>query len=105
MEPKKEDQAASAILELVDGPKDMRFALTAKTLARKRTQGLEAMNELTAMNVQKVTRFRKDGVEDLEKEIGRLSVNEKDGNGGGSRNGNGEGKGRGKGNGKGRQSK
>nr|UPX44723.1 mitochondrial 54S ribosomal protein L8 [Penicillium fuscum] len=30
------DQAPSAILELVDGPRDMRFAMTAKTLARER---------------------------------------------------------------------
>ena len=72
MEPKKDDQAPSAILELVDGPKDMRFALTARTLARKRAQGFDSLNELTAMNVQKVTRFRKDGAEELEKEIARL---------------------------------
>ncbi|RMJ22033.1 hypothetical protein PHISP_07095 [Aspergillus sp. HF37] len=76
VEPKKDDQAPSAILELVDGPKDMRFALTARTLARKRAQGLEALNELTAMNVNKVTRYRKDGVEDLEREIGRLQLQE-----------------------------
>jgi large subunit ribosomal protein L17 len=54
----------------------MRFALTARTLARKRAQGLEALNELTAMNVNKVTRYRKDGVEDLEREIGRLQLQE-----------------------------
>jgi large subunit ribosomal protein L17 len=54
----------------------MRFALTARTLARKRAQGFEALNELTAMNVNKVTRYRKDGVEDLEREIGRLQLQE-----------------------------
>lgn len=54
----------------------MRFALTARTLARRRAQGLEALNELTAMNVNKVTRYRKDGVEDLEREIGRLQLQE-----------------------------
>ncbi|PYI01710.1 50S ribosomal protein L17 [Aspergillus sclerotiicarbonarius CBS 121057] len=74
VEPKKDDQAASAILELVDGPKDMRFALTARTVARQRSQGLETLNELTTMNVNKVTRFRKGGVTDLEREIKRLEI-------------------------------
>ena len=31
VEPQKEDQAPSAILEQVDGPRDMRFAMTART--------------------------------------------------------------------------
>lgn len=57
IEPLKEDQAASAILELVDGPKDMRFALTAKTIAAVRAKGHE-INDMTAANIQKVTRFR-----------------------------------------------
>ncbi|KAK1150291.1 54S ribosomal protein L8, mitochondrial [Aspergillus melleus] len=77
VEPKKDDQAPSAILELVDGPKDMRFALTARTIARQRSRGLETLNELTTMNVRKVTQFRKDGVEDLEREIGRLGLDDK----------------------------
>ncbi|KAA8652196.1 hypothetical protein EYZ11_008314 [Aspergillus tanneri] len=78
VEPKKDDQAPSAILELVDGPKDMRFALTARTIARQRSQGLETLNELTAMNVRKVTRFRKDGVEGLERAIDRLALDGKE---------------------------
>lgn len=78
VEPKKDDQAPSAILELVDGPKDMRFALTAKTLARQRAQGFETLNELTALNVKKVTQFRKGGVEELEKEIKRLELRDKE---------------------------
>ncbi|KAI2090937.1 54S ribosomal protein L8, mitochondrial [Ophidiomyces ophidiicola] len=68
IEPRKPDQAPSAILELVDGPRDMRFAMTAKTLARRRLEGLE-VNEYTARNVKKVTQFRKDGVEQLEREV------------------------------------
>ncbi|KAB8068139.1 ribosomal protein L17 [Aspergillus leporis] len=74
VEPKKDDQAPSAILELVDGPKDMRFAMTARTVARQRSQGSESLNQLTTLNVQKVTRFRKDGVEDLEREIKKLEL-------------------------------
>lgn len=77
VEPKKDDQAPSAILELVDGPKDMRFALTARTLARQRSQGFETLNELTAMNVRKVTRYRKGGIEELEKAIEKMQVTEK----------------------------
>ncbi|EEH46140.1 ribosomal protein L17 [Paracoccidioides brasiliensis Pb18] len=72
IEPAKEDQAPSAILELVDGPRDMRFAMTARTLARKRSEGDNSMNELTAMNVLKVTRFRPDGEKSLEREVERI---------------------------------
>jgi len=32
---------------------------------------METLNELTAMNVRKVTRFRKNGIEELEREIKR----------------------------------
>ena len=67
----KDDAAESAILELVDGPKDMRFAMTAKTLARMREDG-KPMSELTALNVRKVTRFREDGDQALEAEVERL---------------------------------
>lgn len=63
-EPLKDDQARSAILCLIDGPKDMRFNMTARTLLRQQEEGLP-MNEVTAMNIRKVTRFRKDGVEAL----------------------------------------
>lgn len=74
VEPKKADQAPSAILELVDGPKDMRFHLTARSVARQRAQGQDTLGEITTMNVRKVTRFRKDGVEDLEGAIKRLEL-------------------------------
>ncbi|KAF2461529.1 50S ribosomal protein L17 [Lineolata rhizophorae] len=59
IEPLKEDQAESAILELVDGPRDTRFAMVARTLARDRDMGrAEAdMTELTAKNLAKVTRY------------------------------------------------
>lgn len=50
----------------------MRFAMTAKTLARQRAQGEDAMNEITAMNIQKVTKYRKGGQDALEKEVKRL---------------------------------
>ncbi|PSS27336.1 hypothetical protein M430DRAFT_111990 [Amorphotheca resinae ATCC 22711] len=72
IEPLKKDQAPSAILELVDGPKDMRFAMTARTIARQRGEG-EEMNEMTKRNVEKVTRFRPDGQTELEKMVEKLN--------------------------------
>jgi hypothetical protein len=67
-----------AILELVDGPKDMRFAMTARTLARERSKGRDVPHGLTRLNVQKVTQFRKDGVEVLERAISKLSLGRKE---------------------------
>jgi large subunit ribosomal protein L17 len=70
-EAQDKDQAESAILHLVDGPKDMRFAMTAKALVRQREEGLP-MHHLTAQNIRKVTRFRDDGEDALEAEVKRL---------------------------------
>lgn len=72
VEPKEDDQAPSAILELVDGPKDMRFAMTARTLARLQKEDKE-INDITAKNIDKVTRFRKDGETALEELVKKMS--------------------------------
>lgn len=72
-EPTKDDNAPSAILCLVDGPRDVRFDMTVRALARE--QELEMpMRELTAVNVRKVTRFREDGIDVLEKAVKRFSL-------------------------------
>jgi hypothetical protein len=76
-ERKPQVKAPTAILELVDGPKDMRFAMTARTVAREREQGRDQVHGLTRLNVKKVTQFRKDGVEALEKAISKLSISKK----------------------------
>ncbi|KAI9706237.1 MAG: hypothetical protein M1820_004812 [Bogoriella megaspora] len=68
MEPVKEDQARSAILELIDGPKDMRFAMTARTIARLREKG-HHVNDITATNIRKVTAYRENGETALESMI------------------------------------
>ena len=73
IEPEKEDQAPSAILELVDGPKDMRFAMTAKTIAAIRERGNE-INDMTAANIQKVTRYRPQGEEELEEMVRKFET-------------------------------
>ncbi|CAO2658420.1 Nn.00g061430.m01.CDS01 [Neocucurbitaria sp. VM-36] len=77
IEPMKEDQAESAILELVDGPKDMRFAMTAKTLARLPSN--RQFSPGVATHVKKVTQFREDGVEDLREMVERMRVEQKNG--------------------------
>jgi len=80
IEPIKEDQAPSAILELVDGPKDMRFAMTARTVARFRGEGQD-LNEMTQRNVEKVTKYRPDGekaLEEMVEKLNGLEVGERD---------------------------
>lgn len=101
-----DDQAPSAILQLVDGPKDMRFAMTARTIVRERALADEqppsrntssssgdrllhpardataaaahgGIRDYTAMNIRKVTRFRRDGIEALEREVAQLELEAK----------------------------
>ncbi|KAI0811994.1 ribosomal protein L17 [Xylaria sp. FL0064] len=72
------DQGASAILEFVDGPKDMRFAMTAAAVARDRALGRQP-TELTRKNQRKVLRFRPaaDGqkaFDDMVRKIGKLDL-------------------------------
>jgi large subunit ribosomal protein L17 len=73
IEPLKEDQAPSAILELVDGPKDMRFAMTARTISKCEKDGKE-LNEMTQRNIEKVTQFRKDGKQALDQMVKRMKT-------------------------------
>jgi large subunit ribosomal protein L17 len=70
IEPMKEDQAESAILELVDGPKDLRFA---------RLPQQRQLNEKTAENVKKVTQFREDGIEQLQDMVKRMRLEKEHG--------------------------
>lgn len=61
---RNDDQAPTALLELVDGPRDMRFAMTARTVARER-ETEEGIRDVTLWNVRKVTRFRPNGEKEL----------------------------------------
>ncbi|KAF9882368.1 ribosomal protein L17 [Colletotrichum karsti] len=65
------DQAPSAILELVDGPRDMRFAMTAKSVAHDRQKGHKS-TDLTRKNMEKVTRYRKDGKDEFEHMVAKF---------------------------------
>lgn len=81
IEPLKPDMAPSAILELVDWKHDMRFQMTARTLVKERGEGREEPREMTARNVEKVTRFRRGGkqaLESLVEKFGDLKVKERD---------------------------
>ena len=49
----------------------MRFAMTAKTLARERLSE-NGVRDITARNVAKVVRYRKDGEEELENLVRRM---------------------------------
>ncbi len=49
----------------------MRFAMTARTLARIEEEG-KVVNDITAKNVMKVTRYRKEGDQDLRKIVDEL---------------------------------
>ncbi|KAI0105188.1 ribosomal protein L17 [Hypoxylon sp. NC0597] len=76
-EPKSQyDQGASAILEFVDGPRDLRFAMTAATVARDEKLGRPS-NRLTLLNRDKVTRYRPNGkaaFEDMVKRVAGLGL-------------------------------
>ncbi|KAI0472744.1 ribosomal protein L17 [Xylariaceae sp. FL0804] len=72
-EPKSRyDQGASAILELVDGPKDLRFAMTAAAVARDRLVRRPS-RPLTVLNREKVTRFRRDGPAAFDSLVDRIA--------------------------------
>ena len=66
------DQAPSAVLELVDGPRDLRFAITAAAVARDRALG-KPHTDLTQRQIEKVTRFRPDGAAQLEDMVRRTA--------------------------------
>ncbi|KAF3088398.1 hypothetical protein TWF569_011455 [Orbilia oligospora] len=68
IEPYNGDAAPSAILELVDGPKDMRFAMTAKAVARNTYEGTP-VHPITKTNIEKVTRFRMNGKEEFQRVV------------------------------------
>lgn len=49
----------------------MRFAITARTVARCQTES-KPINDITAMNISKVTRYRKDGAEALDEMVEKI---------------------------------
>jgi large subunit ribosomal protein L17 len=63
--------APSAILELIDGPTDIRFAMTARTLVKERDRDQEP-TDITAKNIAKVTRFRPGGAGALEEMVEKV---------------------------------
>lgn len=74
-EPRNEnnDQAPTAILEFVDGPRDIRFAMTARTVARERHTE-DGVRDITLRNIAKVTRFREGGEEALQRMVSAVET-------------------------------
>jgi hypothetical protein len=72
------DQAPSAILELVDGKKDVRFAMTAAVVARDEMmfKDWQQFNPVTVHNVEKVTRYRKNGWELFRELVDKIKYEE-----------------------------
>ncbi|KAK1836202.1 ribosomal protein L17 [Podospora conica] len=69
-------QAPSALLEFVDSPKDIRFAMTAAAVARDMNHGKDR-TDITQKNVNKVTRYRANGkvaFEDMVEKIRGLDL-------------------------------
>ncbi|KAI5857339.1 ribosomal protein L17 [Durotheca rogersii] len=67
------DQGDSAILELVDGPRDLRFAMTAGAVALDTRLGRPS-RPLTLLNRTKVTRYRPDGAAAFEEMVRRVAT-------------------------------
>lgn len=59
----------------------MRFALTAMTIAKVREKGQE-INDMTAANIQKVTRYRPNADEELESMVRKFQALAADGDSG-----------------------
>ena len=51
----------------------MKFAMTAKAMARQQADGV-SMDQETLLNMHKVTRFRQNGEEELQAEIEKLTI-------------------------------
>ena len=72
VEPKdKYDQAPSAILELVDGQREMKFSMVAMTIARCAREE-KTLSAITVDNIKKLTKFRPDGEAKLMALVERL---------------------------------
>lgn len=70
------DQAPSAVLEFVDGPADIRFAMTAAAVARDEVLGKKVSHEATRINVRKVTAFRAEGQKKFRELVERIKEQE-----------------------------
>lgn len=68
LEPRHGDNAPRSILELIDGNRDMKFALAARTVARLEAQGLP-IDPKTSKTVRAIYRYRKNGEEEFRKEV------------------------------------
>ncbi|VVT58620.1 mitochondrial 54S ribosomal protein bL17m [Magnusiomyces paraingens] len=73
LEPRLGDNAPQSILELVDGKRDMKFALTARAVARLEAQG-QVLDKKTKESVKKIYRSRPNGEEEFQKEVAEMKA-------------------------------
>ncbi|KAG5520155.1 hypothetical protein PMAC_001231 [Pneumocystis sp. 'macacae'] len=59
--PRKSDSAPMAILEYIDGPKDIRLLMTAKTMINIEDSNIKT-SKITMKNIEKVTHFQKENL-------------------------------------------
>ena len=79
IEPKdKYDQAPSAVLELVDGQHEIKFAMVARTIARCAQEG-KTLSAITVDNIKKLTKFRPDGEAKLLELVQKFKDSEEEG--------------------------
>lgn len=73
LEPRLGDRAEQSVVELVDGPKEMKLWLTARVVARLQLQNLP-VDALTQHNVEKLVKFREGGQEEFDALVERCKT-------------------------------
>ena len=72
MPPRVGDRAPQAILELVNGQNEMRFSMTARSVAQSQIQGKNKdLTYYTAENKRKATLFKPNGKKEFQSEVRR----------------------------------
>ena len=62
-------------MSLVDGPRDLKFEMTARAWGRERAMDQEGEREMTSRNKEKVLRYRgEEGLKDFEERAERFAV-------------------------------
>jgi Ribosomal protein L17 len=69
--PRYGDMAPQAILELVDGTRDMQFSMTARRVARSSVLGTKWLSESAKNAMHRIIQFRENGVKEFDDEVER----------------------------------
>jgi len=69
--PRYGDMAPQAILELVDGTRDMQFSMTARRVARSSILATKWLSESTKNAMHRIIQFRENGAKEFDEEVER----------------------------------